>query len=105
MRISIVRSEMRKCSAYSTVSRGVISLEMCELNVKERQAPSTPCMTTKNEMPLAHLLHNVIEGDYRSRDVERGIECVGKIDLKGVRGTRMKHGGALLVCHCVARLQ
>jgi hypothetical protein len=78
---------------------------MCEPNEKERQAPSTSCMSKKNEMTLAHLLHKVIEGDYRSRDVERRIECVRKIDLKAVRGTWMKHGGALLVCHCVARLQ
>jgi hypothetical protein len=48
-------------------------------------------------MTLAHLPHKVIEGDYRSRNVERGIECVGKIDLKAVRDARIEHGGSLLV--------
>jgi hypothetical protein len=78
---------------------------MCELNVKEREASSTSCITTKNEMTLTHLQHKVIEGDYRSRVIERGVEWVGMIVLKAVRDARMKHGGALLVGNYVPWLQ
>jgi hypothetical protein len=50
-------------------------------------------------MARADLPHEVIEGDYGPRDVERGVKHIRKVVTKRIRLPRVEHGTAFLVVH------
>ena len=45
----------------------------------------------------AYLPHEIIEGDYRSCDVEWRVERIRKVIQEGIRRAWVKNGWALLV--------
>ena len=47
----------------------------------------------------ADLPHEVIEGDYGPRDIERGVKHIRKVATKRIRLPRVEHGSAFLVVH------
>jgi hypothetical protein len=56
-------------------------------------------------MARADLPHEIIEGDYGPRDVERGIKNIRKVVTKRIRLSRVEHSSAFLVAHRSTWLQ
>ena len=50
-------------------------------------------------MARADLPHEVIEGDYGPRDIERGVKHIRKVVTKRIRPRRVEDGTAFLVAH------
>ena len=52
----------------------------------------------------AHLPHKIVEGEYRSCDVEWRVERVRKVIQEGICSARVKNGCALLVAELASGL-
>jgi hypothetical protein len=66
-------------------------------NFRTRQLDRTSVAGLKAGDNWAHLPHEIVEGEYRSCDVEWRIERVCEIIQEGVCGARMENRRALLV--------
>ncbi len=60
---------------------------------------------TNDGIARADLPHEIIEGNYGSRDVKGCIESISKVVAERIRLLRMEHSSAFLVAHCSTWLQ